>query len=160
MRPQAPVELGRDFRDLLELFNKHQVKYLVAGGYATSIYAVPRYIKDIDIWLEASVENAKAVLVALAEFGFGSLGLEIGDFTKPDHVVQLGYEPNHVDLLTELKGLDFQAAFTRKNVVSLAGLDVLFVSPGDLAINKKAVGRHQNLADVEQILKRRPDLEA
>ena len=154
------MELGRDFRDLLELFNKNHVKYLVVGGYATSIYAVPRYTKDIDLWLEPTVENARAVLVALDEFGFGSLGLEIEDFTKPDHVVQLGYEPNRVDLLTQLQGLDFQSAFSRRNVVSLAGVNISFVSPSDLVTNKKAVGRHQDLADVEQILMHRPELES
>lgn len=153
------MDLGQDFRDLLALFNKNGVRYLVAGGYATSVYAVPRYTKDIDIWLEPTEENAKAVLIALEEFGFGSVGLQTEDFTKPDHVIQLGYEPNRVDLLTQLKGLEFETAFTRKNVFKLSDVDVCFISPEDLVTNKRAVGRLQDLADVEQILAHNPESE-
>ncbi|MCA9781614.1 MAG: hypothetical protein KC800_33080 [Candidatus Eremiobacteraeota bacterium] len=150
------MNLGRDFLDLLSLFNTNGVRYLVAGGYATSVYAVPRYTKDLDIWLEPTEKNAKAILNALDEFGFGSVGLQIEDFTKPDHVVQLGYEPNRIDLLTQLKELDFHTAFARKNVFRLSGIDVSFISPEDLVKNKKAVGRLQDLADVEQILAHHP----
>lgn len=154
------MDLSQDFRDLLELFNEAGVRYLVAGGYATSVYAVPRYTKDLVIWLEPTEENAKAVLVALEKFGFGSVGLQTEDFTKPDHVIQLGYEPNRVDLLTQLKGLDFETAFTRKNVFKLSDVEVNFISPDDLVTNKQAVGRLQDLADVEQILAYNPGSES
>ena len=95
----------------------------------------------------------------VTEFGFGSVGLAIKDFTKPDHVIQLGYEPNRIDLLTQLKGLEFQAAFSRKNTFSLSGIDVAFISAKDLLVNKRAVGRLQGLADVEQLLMHNPEID-
>ena len=151
------MNLGQDFLDLLSLFNENGVRYLVAGGYATSVYAVPRYTKDLDIWLEPTEENAKAILAALNEFGFGSVGLNVEDFTKPDHVIQLGYAPNRIDLLTQLKGLDFETSFKNKNVFKLSEIDVSFISSSDLVKNKRAVARLQDLADVEQILARYPE---
>lgn len=154
------MNLGQDFRDLLALFNNHGVRYLVVGEYATSVYAVPRYTKALDIWLEPTEENARAVLLALEDFGFGGVGLQIEDFTKPDHVVQLGYEPNRVDLLTQLKGLEFAEAFARRNAFKLSDTEVAFIAPKDLVTNKRAVGRLQDLADVEQILQHNPEVES
>ncbi|MGE0487665.1 MAG: hypothetical protein AB7S38_00470 [Vulcanimicrobiota bacterium] len=145
------MKLGADFRDLLELLNNHGVRYLVAGGYATSVHSVPRYTKDLDIWLEATPENAHRTLAALTDFGFGGLGLEEPDFTAEDRIIQLGYEPNRVGLLTSLKGLDFTSCYPRRLVVELDGLEVGFLSARDLITNKEAVGRLQDLADVEQL---------
>lgn len=145
------MKLSQDFRELLALLNQHGVRYLVVGGYATSIHAVPRYTKDIDIWIERSPENAKALLSALHAFGFGSLGLTPDDFQADDTIVQLGYEPNRVDLLTSLKGVEFTACFQRRLEAEVAGILVPFIASCDLISNKAAVGRSQDLADIEQL---------
>ena len=150
------MQLSKDFQDLLELFNQHGVQYLVAGGYATSIYAEPRYTKDLDLWVEAEPGNAKRILSALREFGFGSVGLELSDFTRDDHVVQLGREPNRIDILTQLKGLEFLDCYPRRRLLALAGLEVPFLSKSDLITNKKAVGRLRDLADVEELERSNP----
>jgi len=150
------LQLSKDFQDLLELFNQHGVQYLVAGGYATSIYAEPRYTKDLDLWVEAEPGNAKRILSALREFGFGSVGLELSDFTRDDHVVQLGREPNRIDILTQLKGLEFLDCYPRRRLLALAGLEVPFLSKSDLITNKKAVGRLRDLADVEELERSNP----
>ncbi len=150
------MQLSKDFQDLLELFNQHGVQYLVAGGYATSIYAEPRYTKDLDLWVEAEPGNAKRILSALREFGFGSVGLELSDFTRDHHVVQLGREPNRIDILTQLKGLDFLDCYPRRRLLPLAGLEVPFLSKSDLITNKKAVGRLRDLADVEELERSNP----
>lgn len=123
----------------------------MVGGYATSIHAVPRYTKDIDIWLDRSPENAQALLVALDAFGFGSLGLESSDFEADGMIVQLGYEPNRVDLLTSLKGVEFSPCYERRLEVEVAGILVPFISAVDLISNKSAVGRKQDVADIEQL---------
>ena len=86
--------LSKDFRDLLLLFNKHGVRYLVVGGYAVTAYGVPRYTKDIDLWIDRANDNVVKVLTSLREFGFESLGLVEGDFADPETMIQLGYEPN------------------------------------------------------------------
>ena len=62
-----------DFKEFIQLLNKHKVKYLIVGGYAVSLYARPRNTDDIDFWIEAKQENAKKILKVLKEFGFGEL---------------------------------------------------------------------------------------
>ncbi len=145
------MKLSQDFQDLLVLLNQHSVRYLVVGGYATSIHAVPRYTKDIDIWVERSPENAKALLAALHAFGFGSLGLTPDDFQADDTIVQLGYEPNRVDLLTSLKGVEFAPCFERRLEAEVEGILVPFIASCDLISNKTSVGRSQDIADIEQL---------
>ena len=145
------MKLSQDFKDLLTLRNKHSVRYLVVGGYATSIHSVPRYTKDIDIWLERSPRNAKSVLKVLHEFGFGSLGLKSDDFQADDTIVQLGYEPNRVDLLTSLKGVEFSDCYERRLEAEVEGIELPIISVQDLISNKSQVGRSRDIADIEQL---------
>lgn len=145
------MKLSRDFQDLLTLLNSHSVRYLVVGGYATSIHAVPRYTKDIDIWVERSRRNAEASIAALHAFGFGSLGLTPEDFQADDTIVQLGYEPNRVNLLTSLKGVEFEPCYQRRVEAEVEGIQVPFIASSELISNKAAVGRSQDIADIEQL---------
>jgi hypothetical protein len=86
--------LNRDFKEFIGLLNANDVKYLIVGGYAVGFHGYPRYTKDLDIWLLVSEENAENLMIALKQFGFGSVGLHKEDFLKPDEFVQLGYPPN------------------------------------------------------------------
>ncbi|MBW1608994.1 MAG: hypothetical protein JRJ74_12975, partial [Deltaproteobacteria bacterium] len=85
------MKVEKDYEELLELFSKHSVRYCIIGAYALAFYARPRYTKDIDILVENSTENARNVLKALHEFGFGSLPLSEEDFIEPGQIIQLGY---------------------------------------------------------------------
>ncbi len=87
----------RDFEDLLILFHRHKVRYLIIGGLAFIYHAKPRYTKDMDLWIEAEENNIKKANQALIEFGSPFLL----DHTKPDEITQLGIAPNRIDLLLE-----------------------------------------------------------
>ena len=140
-----------DFKEFIQSLNDNNVHYLVVGGYAVALHGYPRYTKDIDIWIESSQENAARLVQALEQFGFGSVGLKIEDFLEPDQVVQLGYPPNRIDLLTSLAGVDFQNCYGSKMAVDIEGLIVNFIDRGNLKQNKMASGRLQDLADVENL---------
>jgi hypothetical protein len=73
--------LSQDLRDLLGLLDKHQVHYMVVGGFAVTAHGIPRYTKDLDVWLACSRENATKVIAALDEFGFASLARPHDDST-------------------------------------------------------------------------------
>ena len=103
--------ISPDFKEFITLLNTHNVRYLVVGGYAVAFHGHPRYTKDIDIWLERTLENAARLLAALDAFGFGSLGLKVEDFLQPGYTIQLGYPPNRIDLLTSLSELDFSSCY-------------------------------------------------
>jgi hypothetical protein len=133
------------------LLNKNKVKYLVIGGYAVAIHGHPRYTKDIDIWLEMSEENSQKLIKALTEFGFGSLGLTPEDFQTPDQIVQLGYPPSRIDLITTPDGIDFQTCYNSKIEIKLNEIPVNFIDLDNLKKNKLASGRLQDLADLENL---------
>ena len=145
-----------DFKELLSVFNAHSVKYLIVGGYAVSFHAQPRVTKDIDILVEPDAENAKATYAALAEFGAPLEGLVPGDFAERGAFFRLGREPVAVDILSEIPGVDFDAAWERRvdGVIDPAsGLTVHFISREDLMAAKIAAGRPQDIADVTAIQK-------
>lgn len=143
--------LSRDFKEFVESLNAHHVEYLVVGGYALAAHGRPRYTGDLDIWLRATPENVQRVLLSLADFGFASLGLKAADFLAPDSVIQLGYPPGRIDLLTGVDGVDFDACYPRRIEVAIAGTTLPFISLEDLKVNKRAAGRLQDLADLQSL---------
>lgn len=143
--------LNQDFKEFIQLLNDNQVNYLVIGGYAVAIHGHPRYTKDIDIWIEISEENSQKTITALTEFGFGSLGLTAQDFQEPHQIIQLGYPPNRIDLITSPDGIDFQTCYESKIEVMLDDIAVKFIDLDNLKRNKLASGRLQDLADLENL---------
>jgi hypothetical protein len=140
-----------DFREFVELLNVHKVRYLVVGGYAVALHGHPRYTKDLDIWVELKPENARAIIKALEQFGLGSLGLKAEDFLEADQIIQLGYPPSRIDLLTSLSGIRFEECYPLRVTTKLEGIDVNFIDLENLRKNKKAAGRLQDLADLENL---------
>jgi hypothetical protein len=147
--------LNPDFKELLSFFNERRVEYLVVGGYAMSAHGHPRYTGDIDLWILASPENAGRVMGALSEFGFGSSGLSEADFQKPEQVVQLGYPPCRIDLMTDVDGLTFSECWPRRVEVDIDDLKIPTIGLSDLILNKEATGRLRDLADLEMLRSRR-----
>jgi hypothetical protein len=143
--------LNQDFKEFIQLLNDNQVSYLVIGGYAVAVHGHPRYTKDIDIWIEISEENSQKIITALIEFGFGSLGLTAQDFQEPHQIIQLGYPPNRIDLITSPDGIDFQTCYASKIEVLLDDIVVKFIDLDNLKKNKLASGRLQDLADLENL---------
>lgn len=94
---------------------------MVVGGFAVAAHGIPRYTKDLDVWLACSPENAAKVIAALDEFGFASLGLTVDDLVQPDVVIQLGYEPNRIDLLTGLSGVQFDDVYPKRVLTMIDG---------------------------------------
>jgi hypothetical protein len=128
--------------------NRHGVRYLVVGGYAFAFHAIPRYTKDIDIFLEPSVENAELLMAALTDFGFGDAGLSVEDFSTPDKIIRLGREPNCADLITSIQGVDFEEAWNGRVEGRYGNETVHFLGRAELIRNKESAGRPQDLADV------------
>ena len=143
--------LNKDFREFIELLNENEVRYLVVGGYAVAFHGHPRYTKDLDVWIGLSPEKANKILDALIKFGFGSLGLKSEDFLESDQIIQLGYPPNRIDILTTLKDMNFEDCYNTRVEVEIRGLPINFIDIESLKKNKRATGRPQDLADVENL---------
>ncbi|MBN2400103.1 MAG: nucleotidyl transferase AbiEii/AbiGii toxin family protein [Candidatus Aminicenantes bacterium] len=147
------MRIEEDFKEFIELLNKNSVRYLIVGGYAFAFHAEPRFTKDIDFFVEGSEENAERLLNALAGFGFKNIGLVKDDFIKSGDIVQLGVPPVRIDLMNSVSGLDFCTAWENRVTGSYGDIPAFFVSKADLIRNKMAVGRKQDLSDIDRLQK-------
>ena len=145
------MALNQDFKEFIQSLNDNGVRYLVVGGYAVAQHGHPRYTKDMDIWIDMTEENAAKVVRALDQFGFASLGLKAGDFLEADQIIQLGYPPSRIDILTTLLGVKFSDCYPVRVSIEMDGVSVNFIDLENLKKNKKATGRHQDLADLENL---------
>ena len=128
--------------------NRHGVRVLVVGAHAVAFHAKPRFTKDLDLLVEPSTDNAQRLLAALADFGFGSVGLTVGDFDRPGRVVQLGVAPARVDFATSIDGVTFEEAWQGRVVGHFGSQSVAYIGRAELLRNKEAAGRPQDLADL------------
>jgi hypothetical protein len=146
----------QDYKDLLSAFQSHGVKYLVVGGFAVIYHSQPRFTKDMDLFIKADPENAKATYAALAQFGAALHGMRPEDFADPNNFFRFGREPEGFDILPSIPGVDFDAAWKRRVEIVIdpaTGQNANFISAEDLIASKLASGRPQDLADADAIRK-------
>jgi hypothetical protein len=145
------MEVQQDFKDLLELFNKHRIDYIIVGGYALGFHGAPRYTGDLDIFVKPDLVNARKIMQALDEFGFGSVGLTAADFEKEGKVVQLGFPPVRVDIITSITGVTWEQARLGRIEGPFGDVLVYFIGRDEFVANKRALGRKKDLADLEAV---------
>jgi len=145
------MELSQDFKEWLACLIDTKTEFVVVGGYALAHHGCPRFTGDIDVLVRASPENAARIVEALARFGFGSLGLKPSDFHAEGPVVQLGFAPQRIDILTRIDGVGWDAASRDPSIAEIGGMQVPFISRAALIANKRASGRLKDLADIEAL---------
>lgn len=146
-----------DFKELLSVFNKHKVKYLVIGAYAVGYHAQPRATKDLDLLIQPAPKNSDAVYRALVEFGAPNIGsLSAEDFAEKGTFYRMGVPPVAVDIMPAIKGVVFNAAWKNRVAVTVdtaTGLTANFISRNDLIAAKLAAGRPHDMGDVDALRK-------
>jgi hypothetical protein len=143
--------VNSNFRELLSVFNRYRVRYLVVGAYAVMRYTEPRYTKDLDLWVDTKPANAQRVYKALVEFGVPLLGYSPEDFTERYSVFQIGVEPQRIDVLGNISGVRFSSAWEKRRTSRVEGLTIHFIALADLIKNKEAAGRPQDLIDLANL---------
>lgn len=145
--------MSNDYKEFLKLLSCHEVKYVIVGAHAVVAYSRPRATGDLDVLIETSKENAGKIAAVLKEFGFGALDMEIDDFCKPGFVIQLGYEPNRIDILTSITGVEWAEIWKNKTrgIFGSSNIPVYFIGEKQLIKNKIATGRDQDLIDVKRL---------
>lgn len=141
------MQVNKDWKEFVELLNRHRVDFVLIGSHALSFHGVSRLTQDIDFLIRASEENAQRLLLALDEFGFGSLGLKTEDFTEQGAIVQLGHPPNRIDILNRIDGVEFEQIWNSREQVEFAGQQIWVISKPLLKQNKLAAGRPKDLGD-------------
>jgi hypothetical protein len=145
------MSLSADLREFIELLNSRAVEYVIVGAHSLAFHGRPRYTGDLDILVSPSPENAEKLAAVLTEFGFAESEFKPSDFVEPDQIIQLGRVPNRIDLLTGISGVGTGEALQKKISTELAGLPVFILSKDLLIQNKRAVGRPQDLADLDSL---------
>ena len=143
----------KDSREFVECLLSNKVEFLIVGALAVSWHGFPRYSGDIDFFVRAGRENASRLLAALEQFGFGGLGLTVEDLSTENRVIQLGVEPNRIDLMTSLSGVTFEDAWESRAVATIDGIEVSFIGREALIRNKLASGRSKDLIDADELTK-------
>ena len=141
--------MNQDFVDLLRAFVAHDVRFLIVGAYALALHGRPRATGDLDVWVEATPENAPRVLQGLAAFGAPMAGIAEDDFARPGVVYQLGVASGRIDILTELTGLAFEETWRGRVRERLGEVEVDFIGREAFIKNKRATGRAKDLGDIE-----------
>lgn len=144
--------LNPDYRDMLSAFANAEVEYLIIGAYAMAAHGHPRATGDIDLWVQSSPTNAERVMEALSEFGAPLTEVDRDDFQTPDTVFQIGVSPRRIDILTTIEGVNFKEAWPARMDIEIEGLTVPVIGQKHLIKNKRALGRSQDLADIEHLL--------
>lgn len=124
---------------------------MIVGAYALAVHGLPRATGDIDLWVRPAGDNARRVWRALLKFGAPLSDLKQSDLSGPGIVFQIGVAPTRIDILTSIDGVDFTEAWKERLEVEVEGLNVAVISRTHLIVNKKAVGRPQDLADVARL---------
>ena len=145
------MKLPNDFKEFLKLLNANKVEYLLIGGYAVGYYGYPRATADMDIWIAMNPANADRIVAVLREFGFNPPDLSSGLFLKEKQIIRMGVPPVRIELATTISGVNFSECYAERIVDELDGVKVNLISLKHLKTNKKASGRHQDIADLEKL---------
>lgn len=141
--------LPEDFKEFIRFLNANDVKYLLVGGWAVGLYGNPRATKDIDFLIAVNDGNLTKLQKAFYEFGAPTI--DMAQFKEKGNVFRMGRSPIQIDIITEADGIEIEECYSRRNVITVDGMDICVVSKEDLIRNKKATGRYRDLADVESI---------
>lgn len=141
--------MNPDFVDLLRAFAARDVRFLLVGAYALALHGRPRATGDLDVWVDATPENAARVMAALTEFGAPMDQIAESDFARPGIVYQIGVAPGRIDILTQLTGLAFADAWPNRVQHAFGDVECNVIGRDDFLRNKRATGRLKDVADIE-----------
>lgn len=142
-----------DFRDFIQALNNHDVQYILVGGYAVILHGYRRVTGDMDIWVSRTKENYSKLKGAFDEFGLPVFDMTEQKFLNAGEVdvFSFGRPPVSIDIITKLKGVEFNEAFSQALTFNEEGLRIRFIHLNNLIEAKKAAGRHKDLDDLEKL---------
>lgn len=147
--------LNQDYKDMLQILQKHDVDYILVGAYALAAHGYPRGTLDMDIWVNPTKSNSSKIYKALAEFGAPLHEVTENTFEKRGIIFQIGVAPCRIDFITEISGnIDFLCAKEKGEKVEIEGISIMILSVEDLVKNKEATGRSKDIEDAKILRKR------
>lgn len=144
------MKIHPDFSDFIDALNRNHVEFVMVGAFDLAFLGHPRYTGDMDIWIRPSPPNAQALIEAIRDFGLKSLSLTEQDILS-GNIIQLGYSPVRIDLITDLDGLTADEVWSNRQQGAFGKHTIFYLGKAAFIKNKRASGRHKDLADIEAL---------
>lgn len=144
------MKIHPDFSDFIDALNRNHVDFVMVGAFDLAFLGYPRYTGDMDIWIRPSSSNAQALIKAIGDFGLKSLSLTENDVLS-GNIIQLGYSPVRIDLITDLDGLTADEIWSSRQQGAFGEHTIFYLGKAAFIKNKRATGRHKDLADIEAL---------
>jgi len=145
--------LNQDFEEFISAFNRNDVKYILVGGYAVIFHGYVRTTGDIDLWVKKDEGNYNKIFKAFHDFGMPLFDLTKENFLYNENmdVFTYGRPPVSIDVVTSIKGLNFDESYQNSIIKNIDGVNIRTVSLDDLRKAKKAAGRPRDINDLENL---------
>lgn len=149
-----PDYFNDDFRDFIKSFNNAEVEYVLVGGMAVILHGYVRTTGDMDIWVKKTEQNYKRIVIAFKDFGMSVFDMTLQNFLSDRFDVwSFGRKPVLIELMTSLKGVDFDEAYAKAVYYTDENIPIRFLHLSTLLDAKRASGRYKDLDDIDQLSK-------
>lgn len=143
------------FREFIQALNDSEVEYVLVGGMAVILHGYVRGTGDMDVWVNKTKENYLKLTKAYRQFGMPLFDMTESNFLGTDYdVFGIGVQPVKIEVMTSVKGLEFNETFSMSQFYDEDGLKIRFIHINHLLQAKKAAGRFRDLDDIEQLTKK------
>ncbi len=147
----ATIPLPPDFSEFLKLCDRHEVRYVLVGGYAVAYHGHPRTTGDMDVFVERSSDNAARLVAVFHDFGFREPEITAELFLEPGAIIRIGVPPLRLEVFNEISGVTFEECFAQAVETEQGQVRIRVIALHDLLKNKLASGRNKDLADVDEL---------
>lgn len=128
----------RQAQEVRDAFARHSVRYLFIGKAGAILLGFPDTTQDVDLFIDRSPDNGRALVAALREVGFALTDDQAQDIVRGKDFVQLKNGPFDVDLVFAPDGIErFEDAWQRH--VEVEGFSVCHLD--DIIASKVAANR-------------------
>lgn len=142
-----------EYLNFVRLLNEENVEYVVLGGHAVIAHGYLRTTGDMDIFVQPSLENAERILRVMERYGYTNGEFDIDDFTRVPSFLSFSRHDGYIDIMTFTLGVTFDECYQNRLVLDINSVPVSFINLRELIKNKQAIGRPQDLLDVENLPK-------
>ena len=139
------------YLNFVHLLNEENVEYVVLGGHAVIAHGYLRTTGDVDIFVRPSGENAQRLLTVMERYGYTNGEFEHDDFTRVPSYLSFSRYDSTIDLMTFTPGVTFDECYQNRLVLEINEVMISFINLRELIRNKQAVGRPQDLLDIENL---------
>lgn len=130
---------NQDFRDFINALNIADVEYMLVGGFSVVLHGYSRTTGDMDIWVNRTKENYKRIVTAFNKFGMPVFDMTESNFLLHPtwDVYTFGKPPSAIDLMVNVKGMNFQDCYNSHITKVIEGLSIKLINLPNLIEAKK-----------------------